>query len=211
MEEKNKAELELEFIKNIIKDSREKVEDNGLSGVVWGTIVVIGIMTTYFSAILENWNYTMPVWGIVIGSGWIYTFLSTRKAKKEKKTITFALKVQNALWIASGITMTIIGLVCTLQFERIRSDMVPYPYIINSMAIAPIISLILGTAYFVTGYINDCKMTTRLAYGWWIGSIILFYMKSFHTFPLFAIMTILFQIIPGIIYYKRSKKNSIGK
>ena len=43
MENKAKAELELEFIKNIIKDSREKVEDSGLSGIVWGSLVVIGI------------------------------------------------------------------------------------------------------------------------------------------------------------------------
>ena len=38
MENKAKAELELEFIKNIIKDSREKVEDTGLSGVIWEII-----------------------------------------------------------------------------------------------------------------------------------------------------------------------------
>ncbi|NOR46419.1 MAG: hypothetical protein GQ534_12615 [Candidatus Delongbacteria bacterium] len=211
MEEKNKAELELEFIKNIIKDSREKVEDSGLSSVIWGIIVVIGIMTNYFSGINHNWNYTLYVWGFILVSGWTYSYLSARNVKKKNMPETFGLKVQNALWSASGITMTIIALVCTIQYKRDISDFIPYPYIINSMAITPVISLILGISYYVTGSINDCKFTTRLAYGWWIGGIVLFYMKSYNTFPIFALMMILFQIIPGIKYYRRSKLNSAGK
>ncbi|MDA3885622.1 MAG: hypothetical protein PF638_08520 [Candidatus Delongbacteria bacterium] len=207
MEEKNKAELELEFIKNIIHDSRRKVNDTGLSSVIWGTLVVIGIMTNYFSGIFHNWDYALYIWGILMASGWIYTFLEIRNAKKNNIPETFGLKVQNALWRASGIIMTIIALVCSFQFKRDVSDLVPYSYIINSMAIAPIISLILGAAYYVTGYINDCKYTTRLAYGWWIGGIVLFYMKSYNTFLIFALMTILFQILPGIRFYRRSKES----
>ena len=211
MEEKNKAELELEFIKSIIKDSREKVEDSGLSGIVWGSLVVIGIMVNYFSGIYHNWDYALYIWGILLASGWIYSYLKFRNIKKNNIPETFGLKVQSALWRASGIIMTIIALVCSIQFKRETSDIVPNSYIISSMAITPLISLILGAAYYVTGYINDCKYTTRLSYGWWIGGIVIFYMKSYNTFLVFALMTILFQIIPGIRYYKRSKLNSAGK
>lgn len=207
MEEKNKAKLELEFIKNIITDSRRKVNDSGLSGVIWGSLVVIGIMVNYFSGIYHNWDYALYIWGILLASGWSYTFIKTRNVKKNNTPETFGLKIQNAVWRASGIIMTIIALVCSIQFKRDVSDLVPYSYIINSMAIAPIISLILGAAYYVTGYINDCKFTTRLAYGWWIGGIVLFYMKSYNTFLVFALMTILFQILPGIRYYRRSKES----
>ncbi|MBN2788841.1 MAG: hypothetical protein JXR69_01465 [Candidatus Delongbacteria bacterium] len=207
MEDKNKAELELEFIKNIISDSRRKVNDSGLSGVIWGSLVVIGIMVNYFSGIYHNWDYALYIWGILLAAGWTYTFLKTRNVKKNNRPETFALKIQNAVWRASGIIMTIIALVCSIQFKREVSDLVPYSYIINSMAIAPIISLILGAAYYVTGYINECKFTSRLAYGWWTGGIILFYMKSYNTFLVFALMTILFQILPGIRFYRRSKES----
>lgn len=207
MDNKAKAELELEFIKNIIQDSRKKVEDSGLSGVIWGSLVVIGIMANYFSGLYHNWDYALYIWGILLISGWIYSYLKFRNIKKNNIPETFGLKVQNALWRASGIVMTIIAIICSIQFKRQVTEMVPYSYIINSMAIAPIISLILGTAYYVTGYINDCKYTTRLAYGWWIGGIIIFYMKSYNTFLVFALMTIFFQIIPGIKFYRRSKES----
>jgi hypothetical protein len=211
MENRTKAELELEFISSIIRDSRKKVEDSGLSGVVWGSLVVIGIMVNYVSGLKHNWDYALYIWGALLASGWIYSFLKYRNSRKNNMPETFALKVQSALWRASGIVMTLIALICSIQFKRQVTEMVPYSYIINSMAIAPIISLILGTAYYVTGYINDCKYTTKLAYGWWIGGVIIFYMKSYNTFLVFALMTILFQIVPGIKYYKRSKQNSAGK
>ncbi|HXK49223.1 MAG TPA: hypothetical protein PKW56_02030 [Clostridiales bacterium] len=211
MENKAKAELELEFISSIIRDTRKKIDDSGLSGAVWGSLVVIGVMVNYISGLTHNWSYALYVWGVLLAAGWIYSFLKFRNTRKNSIPETFGLKIQNALWRASGIAMTLIGIVCSVQFKREVSDMVPYSYIINSMAIAPLISFILGTAYYVTGYINDCKYTTRLAYGWWTGGVIIFYMKSYNTFPVFALMTILFQIVPALRYYKRSKMNSAGK
>ena len=211
MEEKNKAELELEFIKNIIHDSRKKIEDSGDSAIMWGIIVIIGILYTYFSALTKVYAYTLWVWLGVLSFGWIVTFIRTRNQKKQNLPQTFALKVQDALWIASGISMTIIGIVCSVQFKSEVSESVPFPYIINSMAIAPTISIILGTAYYVTGYINDSKAMTRMGYGWWVGGIIMFYWKSIHHFPLFAAMMLFFQVIPGIICYKKSKITDAGE
>ncbi len=74
------------------------------------------------------------------------------------------------------------------------------------MAISPIISLIMGAAYYVTGIINDDKFITRLSYGWWIGAIIMFYWKSYYTFLMFAAMIVLFQILPNLYYYKKHKR-----
>lgn len=211
MENKTKAELELEFIKNIILDSRKKVEDSGDSAIIWGVIVIIGILNTYYSALAKSYSYTLWVWSGVLAFGWIYTFIRAGKQKKQNLPQTFALKIQDALWVASGISMTIIGIVCSVQFKREVSDSVPFAYIINSMAIAPTISIILGTAYYVTGYINDSKSMTGMGYGWWAGGIIMFYWKSIHHFPLFAAMMLFFQVIPGIVCYRRSKKLDAGE
>ncbi len=201
-----KAELEIEFIKKIIQESREKTVDVSMLGFIWGVIVILGLMNTYFMALFGIGINVGYFWLAIIISGWIITILDAKINVRHKNVDTFAVRIQNSVWAACGISMTIIYIVAAFQFETPKSDLVPYSYIINSMAINPIIAMILGIAYFVTGKINDDKIVVLFSYLWWIGSISMFYMKSYHTFLIFAIMMLFLQVIPMIINYRKYKK-----
>jgi hypothetical protein len=67
-------------------------------------------------------------------------------------------------------------------------------------------SVILGVAYFTSGKIYETKWMYLIGAGWWTGAIVLFYWHSIHTLALFGLMMILFQVVPGIYFYKKWKK-----
>ncbi len=107
--DKEKAELELEFIKNIIQDSRKTVEDSGISAIVWGFLIVIALTYTFIGSVYKLGESVGLFWLVIIIIGWVFSFFHAKNRDKRPKT--FAVKIQNALWFASGISMTIIGIV----------------------------------------------------------------------------------------------------
>ena len=193
MNEKTALE-ELVFIKKIIQDSRRKVIENGMGFIIWGILVLLGLLSTYYmivNKIPQNvpWN-----WIILIGVGWLYTFFEVRKVKKKKLPSSFAEKIISALWFSSGISMTLFGFIAPLSGA------------VNGVFISPMISVVLGIAYFVSGFLYDYKWISLLAFGWWAGAIIMFFYPGMQVFLIMSLMLILLQIVPGIILYIKFRK-----
>lgn len=185
---------ELTFIKNIIQDSRRKVIENGLGFIIWGILVLLGLLSTYFMLVNKIYLSIPWNWIILMGAGWLYTFLKVRKYKKKKVPSSFAVKIIGALWFSSGISMTLFGFVA------------PASGAVNGVFISPMISVVLGIAYFVSGFLYDSKWISLLAYGWWAGAIVMFFYPGMQVFLIMSTMLILFQIVPGIVLYSKFRK-----
>ena len=185
---------EISYIKHIIQDSRKAFVDNGIGYIIWGIIIVIGILSSYYMTInrIEN-NYGLN-WIILISLGWIFSFVFAKRKKREFKTSTFAGKILAAVWFSSGVAMTLIGFVGTTSGA------------VHGVFISPIISVILGIAFFISGFIYGSKWISLLSIGWWAGAILMFYWPGVQVFLIMSFMMILFQIIPGIILYQKAKK-----
>lgn len=190
----NQAVEELEFIKKVIDDTRKLIVHNGFDFIFWGIIIVIGLLSTFAAILLEFRIYYAWNWIIIVGIGWIYSIYRGIKHGKSKKVHTFAGKLLGAVWISTGIAMTVLGFVGV--FTRAYSG----------IYISPILSTILGIAFFVSGFLYDKKWITYLSAGWWAGAIIMFIYPYLYTLLLMSAMMILLQIIPGIIIYRDSKK-----
>ena len=185
------AQDELLFIKDIIKSSREKLYDNGAHLIHWGILVSIGQFSNYITIKTGTSHYLGYIWLIIVALGWGGGIFIGRREKLILNPDNFATKIANALWLGGGISMTIIGLGAAVHFGK--------PTIINSMAINPVISTILGGLYFTTGKLYEMKWLSRLAFGWWAVAITLFYWISYTNFLLFGIVTTLLMVVPGII------------
>ncbi|MDA3860948.1 MAG: hypothetical protein PF445_06955 [Melioribacteraceae bacterium] len=194
-----KAIEDLEFIKNIMQDAKKKMVDNGISMIVWGLIIVTGLLSTYVG-IKVNYQFSYGWnWIVVIGSGWIYSFIQVYKNKKQPKNRNFAGRVLGHVWFSSGIAMTILGFVGSLSGAY------------HGVFISPLVSTILGLAYFITGFVLGKPWVTKLSAGWWTGAIIMFLWPYLYTLLLMASMIICFQIIPGIIFNRESKKLKLSE
>ncbi len=192
--EKQQAELEINMIKKIMEDSRKIVVDDGIGYIVWGMLILIGMISSYFVVLTKQYSYTIWIWVILIGGGWAYSIISHLLRNSKKKASTLAGKILGGLWISTGISMTLIGFIGPLSHS------------INGYTITPLISIMLGIAYFVSGIIYGLGWVRNLAVGWWVGAIVIFYWPGLHTFLIFAAMMALLQIIPGIILYLKFKK-----
>ncbi|MCK9425145.1 MAG: hypothetical protein M0Q21_03785 [Ignavibacteriaceae bacterium] len=185
---------ELVFIRKVIEDSKRSVAENGKGYILWGILVFLGLMSVYLGYVFKLPTNSPWVWVVLIGFGWIYTLASVFSKKHEKHVRTFAAKILNSVWLGTGVSMTIIGFIAT------SSGM------INGLALSPLMSTVLGVAYFISGTVYDSKWVKLLALGWWCGGIAMFFIANIIQILIMALMMLGLQVIPGFIFYFSSKK-----
>lgn len=192
-QEQNSALQNLEYIKQIMTDTRRAIDDKGIVAIVWGIMIALGqvgnfiLVRTHADGVYYLW-----MWGAIIGSAWLGTIIDSRK-NYSRSANTFAEKILSALWISFGVTMTIIGFAGSMSG------------LIHGMAINPLVATILGGIYFVAGLLYGKKWFRSLAFGWWSGAIVMFFYHSEITFLIMGAMMILFQTLPGILFYQSYK------
>lgn len=190
--EQKTAQENLEYIKQIISDTRRSLNDNGIISIVWGILVSLGQIGNYILTETKSWSGFIWLWPSIVIIGWLFVLVESR-SRKEQLSITFAANILGCLWISAGVSMTVIG------FGAAASGLV------NPYAINPLISSVLGGTYYVTGLLNGRKLDQKLSYGWWLGAVIMFMLPGKISFLIFAAMMIIYQVIPGIISYRSFK------
>ena len=130
---------------------------------------------------------------MLIPIGWGYS-LFNRVRQKVKYPSTFVGKIISSVWGAAGIGMTLIGFVGI------------YSKTISPNSISPILCIIMGGAYFVTGIAIESKWFRNLSFAWWIGGVVLLYVVTIEALLIMAFLMLAFQVIPGLIVYNKFKK-----
>ena len=153
---------ELVFIRKVIEDSKRSVVENGIGYIFWGILVFIGLILVYLGIVFHLPTNSAWIWVVLIGFGWSYTIIANIKKHRKKPVKTFAGQILMSVWISAGLSMTIIGFIAT------SSGM------INGLALSPLMSTVLGAAYFISGTVYDSKWVKLLAFGWWCGGIAMF-------------------------------------
>ena len=102
-----------------------------------------------------------------------------------------------SVWIAFGISATILGFVGTVSGAY------------HGVFISPLIAVLLGTAFLVCGVLYGKSWVSYLSIGWWGGAIAMFFMHNLETLLVMIGMLILFQVIPGLVLYREFKKERI--
>lgn len=187
----NTALDELQFIKKIIQDNKITVLSNGIEFIVWGVLVVIGLLLNYITLTLKIELDFGFVWIIVISVGWLFSFYSAVKRKRSAYVKTFARKILGSVWLSVGLTMTLLGFVGT------------YSGAFRLVFVSPILASLLGVAFFITGVLQEQTWIKWLCIGWWTGAVIMFLYPGIQTILIMASMMLLFQVIPGIYIYKK--------
>jgi len=196
MDEKTAAE-ELSFIKNIISDSQNSFALSGKPYIIWGIIIVMGLFLEFFRNFFSwDFKYMYFVWIFLIAAGWLYSYVESRKNECNAKTKSLGSKLLGSVWLVCGISMTIFGFLGTISGA------------IKGVYVSPVLSMILGIAYFLTAVIYDFKWLRNISIGWWAGAIVMFFFPSQYTNLIMAFMMIGLQIIPGIILLKKVKNSA---
>jgi hypothetical protein len=191
------AQQELAFIKKVMTDSRKILIDDGKGTIFWGLLISFGLLITYLS-IAQGWEASLSwFWPVLIAFGWIYTIVTEIRIEKKRRVKTFAGKIMGAVWISFGISATILGFVGTVSNAY------------HGVIISPLIAVLLGTGYLVSGLLSGKSWVSYLSIAWWGGAIVMFFMQNLESLLVMIGMMILFQVIPGIILYREFKKERV--
>lgn len=191
----HQLESEISFIKKVMEDSRQATLDNGKYYILWGVVVGIASIFTYIG-VKQNieGNFINWVWMNCIVVGWVLSFIFMFKDRKKERNKTFAGKMIMHTWIGAGFTMAVIA------FVGISAKVIPYD------AICPIIAAVAGGANYISSRIQKSAFILVVAFGWWIGAGIMFFMEGIDIILFYGILLSLFSIIPGLVLYFRWKK-----
>src|SRR5581483_5975240 len=198
-----RPEEELLFIRKIIDESRVAFVEDGKPYIFWGLIVAVGMAVTYISVLIQRDLYTGFVWLGLVLLGWGSIFYYARKkSEQEKRAKNFLDRIAGAIWGACGSTLGL-GIVLILSQVNFSDGKVPsiHPFYTCFFS-----NMILGIAYFLSGIVNDLKWFRNLGFVWWAGGIVMFLWPSVHVLGLYALMLILFQVVPGMILQRRYKR-----
>lgn len=190
-----KAEEEISVIKTIMEDSRKAVVENGWHYIYWGSIVTAAIIVNCLMVLYDIskyaqgllWFSSMPAAAIVEG-------IIERKKEKHTKVKTFAGRLINSLWTGAGLCMFILGFAGSVSGAY------------SANMIFPLISIVLGSAYLISGVIQQVKWLSAVSVFWWLGAVILLLLPGMHSMLVFAGMLVCFQIVPGVLLYVKSKR-----
>lgn len=197
--EVQQAEFEINYIKRLMEESRRSLAENGIGYIIWGVLVVIGIMFNYLRITDVTHINPLYVWMGVVGIGWAITIYWLKKEKRSPGSKSVLNKILGSVWFAAGIAMTLIGFPATMSGT------------IGGYGVLPLISTVLGIAYYVSGTIYGEKWIKLVGLGWWAAAALFMYWKNVNSLLVFAGLMILFQVVPGLYFYKKWKEYSTIK
>ncbi|MEN8192539.1 MAG: hypothetical protein ABFS12_06955 [Bacteroidota bacterium] len=196
--ESNQIQEDIQYIKKMIENNRHTLVDNGLSYIINGLIVAIGIPLTILMGYNGFEQYIPYVWLLLIAVMIFANLIANKKIEKKNRVKTFGSELFGAVWGACGLSIIIIFI---LSFSSIGMGEVSFFMSISG---------ILAIGYFLTGVINDLKFMKVLAALWWLTSIISGLWLLFSTIQylnfFFSFMVLVLQLIPATIIYKKWKR-----
>lgn len=193
--ENTEAKEQLAVIKKIMDDSRKINFENGFYYIFWGSLISVALIINYYFIVTKSeLKSVFILWPVIMLIGIIVAVIYGAKSEKRTNVKTFAGQICNSLWISLGVAI--------FTFAFIGNIAQAYsPFYISAM-----VSVLLGVGYFNSGIIQRINWLRNLGFVWWLGGWFLFYLKGPIIMLTFAIMLILFQVIPGIILYRKYKK-----
>lgn len=196
--EANDAEIELSVIKTIMEDSRKAVYDSGIQGIFWSILIAVILIVNYAILILGlGYQYIGLSWLVLTLLGSIISIFIAIKEKKIIRVKTFAGRILTSIWVAIGISNSIMAFAATI------------PRAFDPLYIVPLDCIVFGVGFYVCSTIIQMKFLKLLTYIWWLGGVAFMFFPSIHCLLFFSLMLIVSIIIPALQNRKKWKMEQV--
>lgn len=193
MEEKPLSEKEsLELITGMISKARNHYHESGTSALLWGFANMICFVLAYFK--VEDFGFGIPFnpfW--LLGITALFQIYFSKKEKVSKATVTYMDEAHRYVWIAFGITISIL---------TIAGGFADIGYIV-----LPMLLLIFGIPTFISGAIKKFNPLVIGGIICWILSVVCMFYRGSGVYLLVALGACCAWVIPGLILRKEFHKN----
>ena len=106
--EENNIQEDVQYIKRMIENNQRTLVDNGLSYIINGLIVAIGIPLTILMGYNGFGNYIPYVWLLLIAVMISANLIANKKIEKKNRVKTFGSELFAAVWGACGLSIIVI-------------------------------------------------------------------------------------------------------
>lgn len=185
-------EESLQIIQSMINKAKNKITENGFYFLLWGILVIAACIAQYVLIKTGYYEKSDLVWMIMPLVGVPISIIYGFKQSKKEKTKSHTDRLYSSLWLAFGITLGVI------MFVAISMKVSPIPFILA----------LVGLATFVSGAVYKFIPLILGGIIFWISGIACFYFNGPEQLLIDACATFLGYILPGIILFKNSKKES---
>jgi len=188
MNQAQDKEVQKQLSDSLKIESQWILAENGGNFILWGVLVIISWVLTYIVNEYEIAEHLGWLYVVLYGSGWGYMIYSSKKEAKREKSNPLTIRMTAAIWLSVLGTASLVALFGSIS-KTIDLD-----------HLGAIIFSMLGIAYFMQGVMVDKKWVRNLAFGWWGGSVLLYFVTGLWAGILSSLMMVGLQIIPGIIF-----------
>lgn len=180
-------EEDLAMIRQLMSESREVTDAGGAYYLLWGSVVMAGLLATWLVAqgvlaIPAGW-----IWAAAIGLGWAGSFLLGRRRERELPVRTTGGRLMSGIWVGGGVTMTLLG------FAPPAAGIVT-----TSGGIMGPIAMVMGSCYFATSFVYRSSVLRWMAAGWWVGGLAMLVWSGATSILVMAGLVLCLQIVPGV-------------
>ena len=193
-------EQDIQYIKAMIRQSREVTAGSWMFFLVWGVLVILAIVAQYVLVSLAIYHLIWLDWVAFAVIGLSFSMIYSRKLKKEKKVKTYLDQALSAVILASALGFLLTGFIF------------PYLNLYGWEAIPVLIAMVAGMLTFIMGGLFEWKLLKACGLIWWAGALIMCFvpagLRSLFFIPLILIGYIWPALSLRSLYYKQRSQNA---
>lgn len=185
--EERRPEEDLAMIRRLMSESRETAGAGGPFWVLWGAVVLAGLVLTYLTARTGLSIPPLFIWIGAIGLGWVGSFWIGRRQRERAPVETLGGRVMMGIWVGGGVTATLLGFA------------VPAAGLVSTSGeILGPIAMIMGTCHFASSYVTRSAAMRWMAVGWWVGGTAMLWWNGLESLLIMGALVLVLQLLPGV-------------
>lgn len=188
---------QLDMIETLVQEARRSFIYTGYASMVWGTLVPLGVVLTYFLVGRAWFGFIGPLWMGLFAVGFILVARYYGVIRgKQKKTVLVERMFSN-LWVF------ILGL-CVLAggFAWMFPSFLTLPQLFCC------VSLLVAVGYWASSVLTAYVLLKFVAGAWVVHAFVVLWIPPYWSSLSMGIWAFLFEAVPGLYLYVKERQQS---
>ena len=196
MTEQN-AIQDLAYIRQVMEQTRRYTAAKGVFFVLWGTIVSLALVATWFQwvGVISGTNYEL--WIIAMLVGWGLTLYFARR-QQDAGAVPHNAHLIGMNWTAVGLAMG--------AFYFVGVPM----HTIGFQAVPGLSALLVGIGVFNTGHLAGVRWLAGVGVGWFVGGALLLAWPGPHALWAMVGLLVVGEIVPGLLLMREERAHPLA-
>jgi len=190
------AKNELAYIRELMLDTRRAASLSGGYFIVWGLAVGLALFATWVQLKGLLPYSPMITWSACFGVGILGNLYFMRQDARQPVQLP-AGRLIGMVWLALGITQLIFfyaGMAGILSGE-------PLPAVFAGL---------IAIGLFLTGVLTGLPWLRNTAFGWWLGSLVMFVWPGDHVLLIMGALLLFLYVLPGIVLVRMKREQRVA-